>query len=157
MVTTSLTEIAGLRERMLQDIEDMRRVATGVVSRPELYLGIRPRFLLIYQGLNDLPVLRAQEALLRTIAPPLFYSLPTAAATPPCNETMRIRVGFLSAHFRWHSVGRLLRGVITEMAAEAHRLSIFLIYPADSVAGEVSHALCTACLMLGPCPGGLDT
>ncbi len=106
-------------------------LADGVRLDPEAELMVNP-FYLPYQGLDDC-------ALQRDLA--TFY--PVAASPPACQivegdsiveccstasrETPRIRVGFVSHHFRAHTIGHLLRGVIAELSREKFSVTVFSI------------------------------
>jgi hypothetical protein len=98
-------------------------------------------------------VLRELEQLERSLAPSLTQAIPTDPI-PPWGA--RPRVGFLSAHFRWHSVGRLVHGVIAGLSEQG--LEVLLVYPGGAVrevrdgsadVGVVVHILLRSVMVMG--------
>lgn len=75
-----------------------------------------------YRGGNDRRAREAMSLLYRAAMPGLSFVAPhaeNANASPS-----RVRVGFLSAHFAYHSVGKLIRGVVIALPRDRFHVSV---------------------------------
>lgn len=134
VVYSSLQEVQDMRRQLLAELLDLRAALPALqatIARPEADLSIRHRFLFIYQGLLDLPVLLEENELLRAYAPTLTYHGVNSSAAAVGGRGGRVRVGFLSSYFRWHSVGRLLQRVVVGLASQPD-MEVYLCYPEGS-------------------------
>lgn len=74
-----------------------------------------------------------EENVKATAGTPAVSTAGTAGIPQP---ERTVRVGFLSAHFRWHSVGRLTVGLLEELSRNVNGLEIFVIHTSSSVDGD---------------------
>ena len=78
-------------------------------------------FFLHYQGYDDLSLQRIHGALLQTIVGASFpsHTLPKT----PRSVTGRIKIGFISANFHWHSIFKTHGGFITQLNRQAFEIT----------------------------------
>jgi hypothetical protein len=103
-------------------------------------LGTRWHFLVAYFGLKD------QRSIMQLISKVLVHlapSLNSMPSSPLPEKTQRlqpvIRVGFLSAHWRFHSVGRLLSGVAVALAGDPkQRFDVVVLHTAAPLPADTT-------------------
>jgi len=107
-------------------------------------LGTRWHFLLAYFGLKD------QRSIMRLTSKVLVHLSPSLNFVPPSLPTKTqelepvIRVGFISAHWRFHSVGRLLSGVAIALAADTkQRFEVVVLHTSASVPADSTDPIAT--------------
>lgn len=127
-----------------ESLEHLVQVRSNLEARLDLLLtdksltltaldefSLSPTFFLVYQGQNDAEYLsklntvyaRAHPALVETLLP-----IPAAVSTARRTLTAtgkRLRVGFVSAHFRRHSICKLFCGIITGLSKELFDVYVF--------------------------------
>ena len=124
----------GALERMLRALGPYHRPGAapaasswhGVLAHGALDLGTRWHFLLAYFGADTHDVMRAAGAAQYHLAPALAFSAVSSRqrrrggekATFSSDSDDGLHVGFLSGHWRFHSVGRLLSGVVAALARD---------------------------------------
>ncbi len=123
----STQQIADCRARYLAGLD---RIADAARSAPDSalpdLLGAvteHTPFALAYQGGNDLEPMTRYGGMIAGIAARAF---PDLAEPPARTAGERVRVGFVSAHFRGHTVGRLFSGWVTGLDParfEVHAIS----------------------------------
>jgi protein O-GlcNAc transferase len=82
----------------------------------------RPLFFLAYQGLNDRDL---QHEVARLYVAPPHPAGRAAGLNPAARGDPRIQVGFVSQHFRNHTIGELFRGVIAHLARADFAVTVF--------------------------------
>lgn len=98
---------------------------------------LSPTFYFIYQGYNDRPILKTLHEAYAKAFPTLGYVgdalspfFPMTASTTTSlapSPTPKLRIGFVSAYFRRHSVCKLFCGVITDLAKHhADNVEVFV-------------------------------
>ncbi|GMH90739.1 hypothetical protein TL16_g11856 [Triparma laevis f. inornata] len=137
------TTLGGLEEAEKRRSELMTRMDLWITqnrngkmrtSEPHIDIGIRHAFLVVYQGLglaSDAAFYDKMNELHRsfTFEGLLDYSIIPTAASHGSNEketeekTVR-RIGLVSNNLRFHSVGRLVRGVFSELSRETIHFTI---------------------------------
>eukprot|EP01116_Phalansterium_solitarium_P013442 TRINITY_DN30807_c0_g1_i1.p1 TRINITY_DN30807_c0_g1~~TRINITY_DN30807_c0_g1_i1.p1 ORF type:complete len:680 (-),score=155.30 TRINITY_DN30807_c0_g1_i1:256-2295(-) len=96
-------------------------------------------FYLAYTGFNNRPLMEKLYAMYSRASPALNYVAPhlktfagTGVLAPtdvPLDSQGRIRVGIVSRHLRWHSIGKLMRGLVAHVPRD--KLSIVVFFPAQ--------------------------
>jgi len=110
LIYDSAEEIAFYRRRVAERIESLRNEGCSYsLDEPPQTL-----FRLAYQGLDDVDVMRSYAALMR---PP-----DVAAPKQRRRADGRIRLGFISAHFRNHTIGRLNARLIERLSRDRFEL-----------------------------------
>src|SRR5207302_1711365 len=98
------------RHRLTDKLSRLLRegVRLDLTNTPALHA-----FYLAYQGYNERDMQHNLARLYGTPPEPLLPTTERAGASP------KIRVGFLSAHFRNHTIGRLMQGFIAQLTRDA--------------------------------------
>ena len=133
-VSSSAEDLADRRQKFSKNLSDL--IANGVRLDPEKD-EMPSIFYLPYQGQNDRDL---QSDLARLypvpVSPPAFrvsYSHNLTQTQNPVGHPRevgeKIRVGFISNHFRAHTIGNLMRGVIAEMSRD--RFSVIVLSIGD--------------------------
>jgi predicted O-linked N-acetylglucosamine transferase (SPINDLY family) len=105
----STDELEARRSALAEGLDRLAREGVRVEAAPE---SLPTLFYLAHQGRNDRDLHRAFGRLVaRPAATPLL-------PRPPV-QGRKVRVGFFSEHFRNHTVGRLMRGVVARLPREA--------------------------------------
>jgi protein O-GlcNAc transferase len=79
-------------------------------------------FYLAYHGRDDRALLEQQARVLRLCSPDLSAPLPRSAR----KRGARLRIGFLSSHFRDHTISRLNAGLIAALPRERFECTLFV-------------------------------
>ena len=115
----STQEIIQVREDLVRKIDELLEGPPLSVSDPVTEIGITP-FYLAYHGLNDREIQKRIVQLCRK------------AYRPACNSPLalrprsrRIRIGFVSMHFRLHSIGRINHGFISALRRDKFEVTVF--------------------------------
>ena len=131
MTPTTLSSVGEARERRVELLRlmDLWIEQNGdgklTTSDPGLDIGIRHAFLLVYQGLDlDLDALTygKMNDLHRSFTGGCIDFVGIENVSAPKRD--KRRVGLMSNHLRFHSVGRLVRGVFSELNKERFELII---------------------------------
>lgn len=113
-VYDSLSDLAARRERLEANVQAMRqeglKIDVTATSAPT-------NFYAAYQGLNDRDLQVQLASLLHAPQPTL----------PPRRPGKRIRVGFISRHFRNHTIGRLNLGIIRNLPREVFEVTVISV------------------------------
>ena len=108
-ILDSVDELEAGRAALARDLDRLGR--EGVRIEPTV--GTTPLlFFLAHQGRNDRDIHRAFARLIAESEP-----VPLPPRSPAAGR--KIRVGFFSVHFRSHTIGRLMRGVIERLPRES--------------------------------------
>ncbi len=128
LVYRSKADMLAWRQRLIAEVE--RLVAEGVTIDVTEVPAI-PVFSLAHQGFNDRDVQRSLARLYRAPAGPVLEPTPRQTGADP-----RIRVGFLSAYFNNHTIGKLVRGLIANLSRDEFRVVVLSLgrQPDDEVA-----------------------
>ena len=127
VIYESRDELERERSRLEQSLA---RLSTEVlaIDDPAESVG-STAFYLAYQGRNDRDLLARLAAIYRRAAPELDYVAPHCRAAAPRPDPRRpIRVGFLSAFFYRHTVGKLNLGFLRNLS-RAHFAVTLLRFP----------------------------
>lgn len=115
----STQDIAQVREDLVRKIDELLEGPPLSVSDPVAEIGITP-FYLAYHGLNDCELQRRIVRLCRRAYRPARN---TPLALRPRNG--RIRIGFVSMHFNFHSIGRINHGFISALRRDKFEVTVF--------------------------------
>jgi len=123
LVYQSLAELESWRNRLLEEIRRLResQVVLDVTREP-----VRLLFFLAYQGKNDRDI-QQQVARLHQ-APVLTVPTPTPRAG---SRNRKIRVGFVSAYFRVHTIGHLMQGLVAQLARDDFEVAVLSLDSRD--------------------------
>jgi protein O-GlcNAc transferase len=115
----SVGEVQDCRTRLTEQVRQLHDegIRLDLTADPAT-----PAFLLAYQGLNDRDL---QRNLARLYAAPQPSNRPVAAARGSASG--RIQVGFLSRHFKWHTIGELMRGLIAHVSREEFAVTVLAV------------------------------
>ena len=105
-----------LRQARQTFIDNLHRLEEEDIRLDLTHETAQPPFFLAYQGMNDRDL---QLALRRLYIAPTDISVPRTL-TPDIGQR-RIRVGFLSAYFKKHTIGLLMQGLIKHLTQPFHR------------------------------------
>jgi len=141
--------LSQMLERWLSDIqltEDGNQVR--LTGDPATDIGVRHFFLTVYQGSNDTisdkTVYQMLVKLHKMLSPALLgynygYGYDRVAERPVDKGSTvdKIHVGIMSNHLQWHSVGRLVHGVFTNLGIANFHLTVISTVALDQ-ADEIS-------------------
>jgi predicted O-linked N-acetylglucosamine transferase (SPINDLY family) len=114
------------RTHLVRELESLN-TATLTIADPLLDVPML-HFFLVYHGLDDRPLMELQGQVLRSICPSLSLTALTPGYVGGGNHRRgRLRIGFLSTHFRDHTIGKLNAGLIDALPAEIFEKVLFLI------------------------------
>ena len=108
-----------------------------------------PNFYLVYQGLDDREV---QEKIARIYRSSCSNKSYQKESFNPVGDN--IRVGFVSAHFHNHTIGKLTRGLIANLSREEFSVSVFSIEPKDD---DIASRIKESADRYIPLPNQIDT
>ena len=132
VVYESTAEIAAVRGRLAASIEALAGAGTGLAD-PHREVGTTV-FLLAYQAMNDRELQQAIARFYLKACPSLAWQAPA----PARRAGGRLRVGFISGHFRDHAISWCYRGLMARLGRE--HLEVVVFTPgggADAVTGEI--------------------
>jgi predicted O-linked N-acetylglucosamine transferase (SPINDLY family) len=129
-IYTSQSDVHAWRKRLTENLGQLRReqITVDLNKNPGL-----PLFYLAYQGMNDRDIQR-EAALLYSVQPvPLPVPVPHSSGTGTEDGIMaeqvqgngRIKVGFVSRHFRNHTIGELMRGTLANLSRDDFAVIVF--------------------------------
>lgn len=123
-VYQSSADVDQWRERFADNLRRLHRdgVRIDLAREP-----VTPPFLLAYQGQNDRDLQRAFARL-------CFVS--DKVDPPSRRRSGKIRVGFVSTHFRDHTVGRLTQGLIAQLSRADFCVSVLSVGRHDDETGR---------------------
>ncbi|MFO1160977.1 MAG: tetratricopeptide repeat protein [Reyranellaceae bacterium] len=137
IILDSTRGIAGQREHYRRSIDELM-AHPGALDDIESTNTIFS-FYLAYHDSDDRAVLQALCRLYRAKAPALTYEAPHLREWRPPAGNRRIRIGFLSAYFRSHTIEKLNRGLIRHL--DPHRFDVVLLRPPASPLDAASERL----------------
>jgi protein O-GlcNAc transferase len=127
-VYRSHEEMQFWRDRLEADIDGL--VATGTTVDLNVYSAM-PVFSLAHQGFNDVAIMRKLARLYRP-------ATVTAPLQRPPQAAGKIHVGFVSSHFRDHTIGKLMRGFVDHLDRREFFVTVFSLgYHDDETAQKI--------------------
>lgn len=138
-IPSSTAEIDEARARF-ENCLDEAISEPGRISDPLLEIGQSLQFYLAYHGRDDRPLQVKLARAVKAACPDLEF------LAPHCRDgrwkpEKKLRIGFLSAHLRAHTIGKLQRGTIRGLPRD--RFEVFVISPSkpsDDIAREIQSA-----------------
>jgi len=137
-IVQSNEQIEAERKRFEQELEELLGSRLAPVSRPEREVGTTA-FYLAYHGRDNSALLRRLAQVCRSLYP----------ARSRCERKLfasgrRLRIGFVSTFFHFHSVGRTTLGLIRDLPRDRFEVSVFAISPqpdelADAIRRNADH------------------
>ncbi|WP_287129655.1 tetratricopeptide repeat protein [Candidatus Cyanaurora vandensis] len=126
MIYQTAEEIPQWRERFQQGLNNLAQLD---LTSPQALAGVasQTNFYLAYQGLDDTQLQRQYGELVARIMA-IHYPQWTQPR-PKCPPGERIRVGYVSSHFRGHTVGKLFLGWILNHGPEAFEVHVYYTGP----------------------------
>lgn len=131
-VFESMNQLYDVRGRLEGRLQNISEDSTFSLKNLDEF-SLSPIFYFIYQGFNDAPFMQKLQNLYASAHPNLAtYKIdrrPTALLGTPADrrsldtndgDIARIRVGFVSSHFRRHSICKLFCNVITGLSNHTH-------------------------------------
>lgn len=113
------------RTHFVRELESLD-VDTVIITDPLLDVPML-HFFLVYHGLDDRPIMELQGRVLRSICPSLRLTAPALKNVRIGNRQERLRIGFLSTHFKDHTIGKLNAGLINALPKEVFVKTVFLV------------------------------
>jgi len=127
VVYQSTDDLDSWRQRLIQEVRKLRdqNVVHDLTDKPALLL-----FRLPYQGLNDRDIEREIARL---------YRVPDPFPPPGADSShAKIRVGFLSAYLKLHTIGHWMRGLIAHLSRDDFEVIVLSIGShEDEIAGFI--------------------
>jgi protein O-GlcNAc transferase len=119
----SMEHLLEVRQKLVHELESLLQEGVRFDALSGL---LNPVFHLAYQGLNDRKI---QE----TVAQLCIADVAAFAPSPRqvARASSKIRIGFVSRHFRLHTVGNLWAGLIAHLNRERFAVSVFSLGHGD--------------------------
>ena len=122
VIPASAEAIAAARRWLGEALDALLRAPGRVADQDRPIIG--PSFHLAYHGLDDRALQRKMAEVCRHVNPSLEWTAPHCVE-PASVQGRRLRVGFVSAYLREHSIGRLTRGLVAELSRERFEVVVF--------------------------------
>ncbi|MEO5375418.1 MAG: tetratricopeptide repeat protein [Alphaproteobacteria bacterium] len=135
-ILTSAAAIDDIRVAYRRGLESLLADETLRLDDPMAEIGTAGQFYLAYHGRDDRTLQEMLARLYRRVAPSLSFTAPHCSASRPRPAGRRIRVGFVSHHFRVHTIGKLCVGLVAELPRERIEVFVFSIGRADDPLAE---------------------
>ncbi|MBF0552159.1 MAG: tetratricopeptide repeat protein [Deltaproteobacteria bacterium] len=120
-VYESMDDLTRCRQRLEDELMALSN-ETLTIDHPLVEIGVS-NFLSVYQGLNDISVQRQLAAVIRSA----YRPSPLPVMKPDEAEHRKIKIGFISSHFRNHTIGKICRGLIAQLSRERFAVTVFSI------------------------------
>ena len=139
IIPDSIGQIAASRIRLRDTLASMLDSDLSILD-PVREIA-KTNFSLAYQGCNDRDLQNAFAELYRKACPGLSYVAPHCSGAGTSPSGRKINVGFISRHFRNHSIGRTSSGIIANLPREhLHVVAVFLEPPMDEMGHFIARA-----------------
>jgi len=126
IIADSSRQISEVRGQMLQDIRTLRKEPPTLVD-PQFQVG-NPAFYLAYQGGNNRELMQEIAGMFIAATPDLVM---TAGHCGTGHEPgSRLKIAFISAHLREHTVGRITAGLIKHL--DRAQFEVIVMRPAGT-------------------------
>lgn len=125
VIPDSEAEITQIRSGLAGNLRDMAEKGLSI-DNPLRQIG-HTMFFLAYHDQNDRALMRQAADLLSSACPDLNYVAPHVAAGQGAGR--RIRIGFVSSHFRTHTIAKLMHGVVGNLPADRFERFVFNLWP----------------------------
>jgi len=116
-VYLSNEELQQARSRVIANLQALKN--EGVTMDVTTQFAV-PEFFITYQGLNDVELQKLRASL---------YKAPPDILYPAGRPKGKIRVGFISGHFRDHTIGRLNIGLINKLDPDQFHVTVISTTP----------------------------
>lgn len=136
IVADSPAQVRACRDEMLRRVQALRDGAAKLED-PARWIG-QAGFYLAYHGLENLPLQRATAEMYLSLHPALGWRAPSAV--PRGRRGRRLRVGFLSAFLRDHTIGKLYRGYVSKLDRERFEVVVLHMEPRQDAVRAVIDA-----------------
>jgi predicted O-linked N-acetylglucosamine transferase (SPINDLY family) len=144
----SAAQIDQTRQRLARELAALGRENLRV-GDPVGTVGA-PNFALAYQGRNERETQSQVSAMLLAAAPHLAYVAPHCAVPQARRGGERIKIGFISAHFRMHTIGKLNAGLIEHLNRAAFQVTVFRFPREEDAMSRRIAAAADECVTLAP-------
>jgi predicted O-linked N-acetylglucosamine transferase (SPINDLY family) len=108
-IYSSAAELEARRSRLIEDLDQLERTGVRIEANAESFPNL---FYLAHQGHND-------RALHDAFAKLVTQPEPVLPRSRPPREGRKLRIGFFSAHFRNHTIGKLMAGLVARLPRES--------------------------------------
>lgn len=128
VIYENASHVSERRALLLSEVAQLLAQASSLAPLERLdELALPGTFYLVYQGFNDVQLMRDIHALYRHLYPRLSPPPPPPPPAPPAplDSQARLRVGFVSNYLRRHSVGKLFAGIITGLPRRDFEVVVF--------------------------------
>ncbi len=122
IIPASVDEIETCRSQLVNDLENLQRQGLQL-DDPGSEVGATS-FHLAYHNLPNRTLQQCIASLFMSVCPALGFQAPHVAGRV-VTDTGKIRVGFLSAYFRSHTIGKLNIGFIEKLARDVFEVVVF--------------------------------
>jgi len=126
VIPMSTKEILGSRERISACLAVLEQRGLSIED-PQTLIGT-PAFYLAYQGLNNKQVMKAIASFMIQIVPELAWTAPHIGHAKEHGQ--KIRIAFISAHLKEHTVGRITLGLISQLNRD--QFEVWVLRPSGS-------------------------
>jgi predicted O-linked N-acetylglucosamine transferase (SPINDLY family) len=143
-IPESVEQIAETRGQLDAALAELDGVELHVTD-PVKEIGVN-HFYLAYQGYNDRDLNVRLANLYRRAMPELRYVAPHCRQAVGLPRGRPVRIGFVSAYFHQHSVGRLMAGLIAQLSRSAFHVTVIRLPGVSDVWSKKIDAVADAVL-----------
>ena len=151
VIYESEEQVGTARARMVEKLAGLEAESWTLMD-PAAEVGVT-NFYLPYQGYNDRDLQEQLAAAYTRACPALSFSASHCQARPQRREG-RIKIGFVSAHFGRHTIGKLFQGLIDGLERSVFEVIIFHL-GTGGAAASVGHGFKESGESVVPVPSGL--
>lgn len=126
-VYENLKHLKEVRSSLTQRVSSLMEKGVGLLQNIDEF-SLSPTFYFAYMGYNDQQILSDINKIRERAYPAMAnieISLPRSSNIKEENPERKIRVGFVSNHFRRHSICKLFCGIISEINRELFEVFVF--------------------------------
>jgi predicted O-linked N-acetylglucosamine transferase (SPINDLY family) len=129
-IAQSAEHIERVTKRLEAELDELSHGRFAPIRQPEFEVGATP-FFLAYYGRNPKPLLAKVARACRAV-----YPTETQCDRKLFASGKKLRIGFISAHFSDHSVGKTMWGLVRDLPRESFDVHVFAIAPAGDAWSE---------------------
>lgn len=122
-IAQSKDHIEQVTQRLDRELDAVLSERFPPIPQPEFEVGATP-FFLAYYGRNPRPLVAKVARACRSV-----YPTQTDCRRALFSNGKRLRIGFISAHFYEHSVGKTLYGFIRDLPRDQYEVLVFALAP----------------------------
>jgi predicted O-linked N-acetylglucosamine transferase (SPINDLY family) len=137
VIPQSRAEILFWRNRLERQLAEILAEETTELEDPMAQVGVTA-FHLAYHGLSDRKLQEAIAIFYLAVCPSLAWTAPHCLPDAPRTYSDgRVRIGFVSTYFRYHTISKVTRGFIERLDRNSFHVTVFRFGTEDEWTSEI--------------------